>query len=302
MNNLIRFIPELRIDLINLVSTLETQSNWGLNYVGTEAAWNVSKGENTKIAIIDTGWTNHPDLTPNLIQGFDATGNNDHIDRGNFHGTHVSGIVSANCGDRFGVMGIAPEAKIYSIKALDNQGMGSYSFIERSLDIALDLDVDLINMSLGSSSDPGNDNIHRKIKQLAAQGKIVVCAAGNDGGSVNYPARYDEVVAVAALDSAGNMARFSSRGPELDAVAPGVKIYSTWGDGKYTLLDGTSMACPMVCGMIALIISHNKKHNPVYKTNYKEILQTLYNMGESNLMDLGQYRVAVPRFCNYNWN
>ncbi len=302
MNNLIRFIPELRIDLINLVSTLETQSNWGLNYVGTDTAWSVSKGENVKIAVIDTGWTDHPDLVNNLIQGFDATGNNDFRDRGNYHGTHVSGIVSANCGDRFGVMGVAPLAKLYPIKALNDEGMGSYSFIEKSLDIALDLDVDLVNMSLGSASDPGNDKIHTKIKQLADQGKIVVCAAGNDGGSVNYPARYDEVIAVAALDAAGNMARFSSRGPELDAVAPGVKIYSTWGDGKYTLLDGTSMACPMICGMIALIISSYKKNNPTYKTNYQEILKTIYHMGENNLMDLGAYRVAVPKFCNFNWN
>ncbi len=112
MNNLIRFIPELRIDLINLVSILETQNNWGLNYVGTDAAWSMCKGENVKVAIIDTGWTNHPDLQPNLIQGFDATGNNDYLDKGNYHGTHVAGIVSANCGDTFGVKGVAPESKI----------------------------------------------------------------------------------------------------------------------------------------------------------------------------------------------
>lgn len=215
--------------------------------------------------------------------------------------THVAGIVAANCGQNIGVMGVAPEAKLIPIKALSDDGSGSFDYIIKALEIARDLDVDVINMSLGSPVDPGNQKLHNMVQAVAAQGKIVVCASGNDGASVNFPAKYDEVIAVAAVEASGQLARFSSRGPELDTAAPGVKIYSTWGNNQYTNLDGTSMACPCISGMVALILSWYKLNpDPNFVKDYKNMIRLLYELGESTIIQTNEYNIGVPKFANFD--
>jgi subtilisin family serine protease len=301
MADRVQFIPDLKDKILKTVSVLSEQQNWGLSFIDAQEAWKHSKGANVKVAIIDTGWTEHKDLMPNFIEGHDATGNNDYIDRGNFHGTHVAGIIGANCGQGVGVMGVAPEAKMIAIKALSDDGSGSFDFIERALEIARDSDVDVINMSLGSPVDPGNPKMHNLITEIANQGKIVVCASGNDGASVNFPAKYDEVIAVAAVEASGQLARFSSRGPELDIAAPGVKIYSTWGNNQYISLDGTSMACPCISGMIALILSWYKLNpSPNFVKDYKNMIKLLYELGESSIIQTNEYNIGVPKFANFD--
>lgn len=297
----IRFIPDLSQVKLSPVSILSEQQNWGLSFIDVEDAWKVTKGANINVAVIDTGWNEHKDLLPNFVEGFDATGNNDFIDHGCFHGTHVAGIIAANCGENIGVKGVAPEAKLYPIKALNDDGTGSFDYIVKALEIVEGLNVDIVNMSLGSSVKPFDDRIQNLFRRIVAQGKIVVCASGNDGGDVNYPAKYDEAIAVAAVESDGKLARFSSRGPELDAAAPGVKIYSTWGNNTYINLDGTSMACPCMTGMVALILAYHKQHTPNFRPTYLDMLKTLYHLGEQNIINLGSYNVGVPKLFNYNW-
>jgi len=215
--------------------------------------------------------------------------------------THVAGIIAANCGDGVGVMGVAPEAKLIPIKALSDDGSGSFDYIINALEIARNLDVDIINMSLGTPVDPGDPRIHNLLQEIANQGKIVVCASGNDGASVNFPARYDEVIAVAAVESSGQLARFSSRGPELDTAAPGVKIYSTWGNNQYTNLDGTSMACPCISGVIALILAWYKLNpDPSFIKDYKNMIKLLYELGESSIIHENSYNIGVPKFANFD--
>lgn len=303
MSNLIQFIPDLKKSIINVVSTLNVEQNWGLAYVDVQDAWKHTKGEGVHVAIIDTGWYAHKDLIVNFVEGFDATGNDDYLDHGNFHSVHVAGIIAANSGDEnIGVTGIAPESKLHIIKALDDSGAGSFDYILKALQIAKDLNVDIINMSLGTPVKPDNEDIHKAIQDIVVQGKIIICAAGNDGGDVNYPAKYDEAIAVAAVDSNGALTKFSSRGPELDTAAPGVHIYSTWGNNQYVNLDGTSMACPAITGIVALIISWMKKEGRQSEISYKTILKTLYELGEKNIINMGTYSFGVPKFCNYNWN
>lgn len=301
----IQFIPDFSNKILSVVSVLTNQNNWGISFIGADLAWPYSKGEDVTVAVIDTGWTNHKDLLSNFKAGYDATGNNDFIDRGNFHGTHVAGIIASNCGDGNGTIGIAPMAKLVPIKALNDDGSGSFDFVINALKIALDIDVDIINMSLGTTIAPNNDEVHNLIKQLTDKGKIVICAAGNDGGEVNFPARYDESVAVAAVEHTGTLAKFSSRGPELDTAAPGVQIYSTWGDGRYIMLDGTSMACPCISGVVALIVSWYKKHPELnFEINQQNITKLLHSLGDDsgqNIIQAGQYNIGVPKFCNFNW-
>lgn len=300
----IRFIPDLKSKILNVVSVLEEQQNWGLAFIDAEDAWKHTKGDNVKVAVIDTGWFPHKDLQVNFLEGHDATGNNDFMDHGNGHGVHVAGIIGANCGDTIGVMGVCPDAKLIPIKALDDDGTGSYDFIANGLRIAHDLDVDVINMSLGSSQDPGDNVIHSLIKDITSQGKIVVCASGNDGSAVNFPAKFDESIAVAAVAADGTLAKFSSRGPELDTAAPGVRIYSTWLNNQYINLDGTSMACPCISGIVALMISWYKSNPDTnFAINYQNMIKLLQQLGGpegSHIVQAGQYDIGVPKFMNFD--
>lgn len=306
MSNLIRLIPDLREKILNIVSVLSQEQNWGLGFVEVEEAWKHNKGENVKVAILDTGWFPHKDLINNFIEGYDATGNNDYLDHGNFHAVHVAGIIAANSSaDSFGVTGIAPMAKLVPIKVLEDSGNGSYEFVRQGLEIVKNIDVDVVNMSLGASVVPSDDSLHQIIKEIVDQGKIIVCAAGNDGGSVNYPAKYDETIAVAAVQNDGSMARFSSRGPELDTAAPGVHIYSTWGNNQYINLDGTSMAAPCISGIVSLIVSWKKSIGKQSEINYKEMIKILQDIGSKDpshrIVAPGQYDISVPEFCNMKW-
>lgn len=297
---MIRFIPDLSKVKLNVIGTLNEQHNWGLTFINTDEAWLYSQGENTKVAVIDTGWQPHKDLQPNFFAGYDATGNNDFIDHGNFHGVHVAGIIAADCGAGVGVKGVAPKAKLVPIKALTDDGVGTYDMIETALQIVLDLDVDVVNMSLGNPIQP-TGRVHSLIQKVAEQGKIIVCASGNDGLEVNYPAKYDEVIAVAATQSDGALAKFSSRGPELDLAAPGVKIYSTWGNNSYINLDGTSMAAPCISGMIALIVSWYKQNpDPNFAVNYINMIKLMYDLGESNIIQNDNCKIGVPKLHNFN--
>jgi subtilisin family serine protease len=306
MAELINFVPDLRNYIKDIVSILDVQHNWGVSFLNADEAWKYTQGENVKVAVIDTGWFPHKDLIDNFIEGYDATGNNDFLDHGSFHSTHCAGIIAANCGDNVGVMGIAPKSKIIVIKSLNDDGCGSYDYIVNALQIAHDLDVDIINMSLGSPVAPDNQAVHDLIKSISAQGKIVVCASGNDGKKeLNYPAHYDEAVSVAAVDQSGQLAKFSSTGPQLDAAAPGVQIYSTWGDNQYALLSGTSMACPAISGVIALIISWYKKNKDLnFVINQENITKLLFDLGGptgQHIIEAGVYNIGIPKFANMIW-
>src|SRR5690606_12075881 len=115
----------------------------------------------------------------------------------------------------------------------------------------------IVSMSLGSPYP--SSQIRNAILYAINKGRFVVCAAGNDGrpNSVNYPAKWPEVCSVAAVDSNGRAAKFSSQGPENWIAAPGQDVLSTYKDGRYAKLSGTSMATPFVSGVVALLLARN---------------------------------------------
>ncbi|MDA8132072.1 MAG: S8 family serine peptidase [Elusimicrobia bacterium] len=135
---------------------------------------------------------------------------------------------------------------------LDKNGSGQYSWIISGIEWAVEHRMDVINMSLGGGQ--GNEALQQVMEKAGEAGVTVVCAAGNDSGPVNYPAKYPQAIAVSASDSSDKIASFSSRGPEIAVIAPGVNIYSTKKGGGYTTLSGTSMASPHVAGLAALAI------------------------------------------------
>lgn len=239
---------------------------WGVDRIDAELAWASSKGAAVKVAVIDTGIdADHPDLAANLRGGANFVSKSpvkpadiSKWDDDNGHGTHVAGIIAAADNGQ-GVVGVAPEAQLYAVKVLDRSGSGYVSAIIQGLQWAVDNGMQVANMSLGTSSDV--QALHDAVDAAEAAGLLVVAAAGNSGDGdpatddVEYPGKYASVMAVAATASDDSSPSWSSEGAEVEIAAPGVAIRSTWNDGGYAVISGTSMASPHVAGAAALLIA-----------------------------------------------
>lgn len=226
---------------------------WGIARVDAPAAWAVTKGEGVKVAVIDTGIDcNHPDLKANCAGGYNALDSSKPTMDDNEHGTHVSGTI-AGILDGKGVVGVAPKARLYAVKVLDKDGAGGLSSIIKGLIWAGKNRMDVANMSLGAPM--GTIFMRGALKYAQMNGVTVIAAAGNDGGTVNYPAAYPEAIAVSALAPDESIAKFSSRGRKVEFIAPGVEVKSSVPGGGYDTFAGTSMATPHVTGLAALAVA-----------------------------------------------
>lgn len=278
MENQIRFIPREELIPTYVLQVMSETMDWGMMLAGVPEAHKITRGAGIKVAVLDTGISPHPDLLGGVAVGIDCTNTSPGaIDLVVGHGIHVAGIIAARQND-FGIIGIAPECTVIPIKVLGEGGHGGFGAIEAGIRAAMSVGADIINMSLGTTFVPP-ESLHAAVREAAARGIIIVAAAGNDSGAVNYPARYDEIIAVAALDRCGELARFSSRGSEVDAGAPGVDIYSTYLSGQYALLNGTSQASPFIAGVCALILSWSRKNNIVIK-GYQDMIQRLDDLSD----------------------
>jgi len=241
-----------------------SQIPWGIDRVNGG-----SGGAGVNVAVLDTGvYKEHLDLAgrmtefcmdytkyPRLIKNTCADGHG--------HGTHVAGTILADGGeDGLGIFGVAPEANLMVYKVLKDNGIGYSDDIAAAIIRATNDGANIISMSLGGASpDSFTENA---VDYAATAGVLVVAAAGNSGptsDSMIYPAAYDNVVAVAAFDESNKTAYFSSQGlndndwfiedREIEFTAPGVYVYSTYEDGCYATMSGTSMATPHIAGIAA---------------------------------------------------
>jgi PKD repeat protein len=240
---------------------IELNNSWGVKHIDADKVHPGNKGTGIKVAVIDTGIDyGHPDLDDNHKGGYDFV-NSDHDpmdDHG--HGTHCAGIIAAEDNGQ-GVVGVAPEAYLYALKVLDSRGSGYLSNVVAAIEWAIDNNIDIVSMSLGTDYD--YQTLREACDSAYAAGILLVAAAGNDYSSrrgrerdtVDYPARYDSVIAVGATDDTDMKASWSSTGSALELAAPGVDIYSTYLGNSYTTMSGTSMACPHVVGTAALILA-----------------------------------------------
>lgn len=230
----------------------DPEQPWGISRVKAEAAWKTTRGAGVKVAVIDTGIDfKHTDLAANVKGGWSAI---DKEQPANFmddngHGTHVSGTIAA-VRNSTGVVGVAPEASLYGVKVLDANGSGTYADVIAGIQWAAENQVAVANMSLGASR--GTQALADAVTEAAKAGVTIVAAAGNSGGPVGFPAAYPECIAIAASDVRDGLAYFSSRGPQVAFIAPGVDVKSTYMGGDYDTLSGTSMATPHVVGLAAL--------------------------------------------------
>lgn len=257
MERKVRLIPYQVVEHVELANEIPK----GIEMIQAPRMWEKTRGKGITVAILDTGCDlTHPDLKEQIIGGRNFTeddhGNSDAYMDYNGHGTHVAGTIAAMQNNQ-GVIGAAPEAKLLIIKVLDKNGSGQYDWIIKGLHYAIEQKVDIISMSLGGPADV--PELYEAIQKAVNNNILVVCAAGNEGDGDDgtdeyaYPGSYNEVISVGAIDLEGNSSRFSNSNNEVDLVAPGEKILSTYLNGKYAALSGTSMATPHVAGAMALI-------------------------------------------------
>src|SRR3990167_9334657 len=250
-------LPPWKIESILSASELGEVIDWGLVFALVPDAWKISRGEEVKVAVCDTGIdADHPDLLPQLASDpIDFTGSPWGADDRLGHGTHVAGIIAATDNAQ-GVVGVAPGSKLLIAKVLGDDGSGLGNWVAAGIDLAVEQKADVISMSLGS---PANDpRISQAITRAATAGTFVVCAAGNSGPnntSIDYPGRLPNTLAIGAINKDGQLSRFSSRGKEVDFAAPGENVLSCFPGNRYSRMSGTSMATPFVAGGGALFFS-----------------------------------------------
>lgn len=267
-------------------------AQWHHDNMNTVEAWNASKGKGVTVAVIDTGIDyNHPDLKANIEGYVSVIGGDGKDDNG--HGTHCSGIIAAAAGNSIGVSGIAPEAKIYSVKVLNKEGSAYTADIVQGVNAATDKEVDVISMSLGGLV--WDRLFQSAINDAVNEGIVVVAAAGNEStDQKSYPAAYDNVISVAATTSYDSFAYFSNYGSWVDIAAPGYNILSTlptdfrvdgctYVSSGYGYMSGTSMACPAVAATVALILGNSEElKNNNTKAGVQKLTNTLLDSSVQN--------------------
>jgi subtilisin family serine protease len=253
-------------------------------------AWELSEGAGVTVAVVDSGTRiDHPDLAPNVWTNFREIPGNGVDDDGNGfvddvhgvdltttaaqqdltdangHGTHVAGIIAAAANDK-GVVGVAPRAKIMTVKVLDAEGRGTTGGVEAAIRYAVANGARIVNLSL--VAEQPDSRLDAAIALAASANVLVVAAAGNAGRDIDvqpaYPAAIPapNLVSVAATTPAEgrDIASFSNYGQlTVQLAAPGDAILSTSNNGDYVEESGTSMAAPMVAGVAALMAGANPR-------------------------------------------
>jgi len=287
----------------------------GVRLIEAESIWEKGfQGEDVVVAVIDTGCqTDHSDLQDRIIGGYNFTEDyggdpNVFLDN-NGHGTHVCGTIGASQNGQ-GVVGVAPKVKLLVLKVLNGRGEGSVEAVTQAIEYATywkgcnGESVRVISMSLGSPED--DLGLHEAIQKAVEQNIVVVCAAGNEGdgsgetSEYSYPGAYQEVVEVGSVNLQKRLSYFSNTNDEVDLVAPGEKILSTYPRNQYASLSGTSMATPHVSGAIALLIHQYEAENNERITEseiYDLLISHTISLGYSKLEEgngLLQLGINVP--------
>ena len=268
------------------------QDLWGLYKIQAASAWDIKRGENVVVAVIDTGLDyNHPDIDQNVwintaeangLPGVDDDGNGyiDDIRGWNFcsdnynnnpmddhgHGTHCSGTIAAEGNNGIGVIGVAYNAKIMALKGLNANGSGYVSDLAEAIIYAANNGADILSNSWGGVGT--SQTLEDAVNYAHSRGCVVIAAAGNSNSDASNftPANIANVITVSAFDNNDVKASFSNYGPKIDVAAPGVDILSLRAQANshfpivgqnYCRASGTSMACPHTAGVAALILSNH---------------------------------------------
>lgn len=321
--NLIAFLPVYLLISVPFLSNgyasgiIDPSTQWHLQMVGAEAAWNYTQGSSDiVVAIIDSGvdidhpdlinqtWTNPGELPNNGIDddangyvddvnGWDFRDNDNNPRPGHPHGTKVAGIMAADDDNHVSV-GIAPQTSIMAIRFLDdNNGFYSWDWdiFINAIDYAINNGADIIHLSIQAYDVPPF-SFHEAILRAYETGIVIVGVVGNvfskfdltcnclvQWTHVTYPGNYSEVIAVTAVESNKNIASFSTTGSQTEISAPGSEVYTIQPQSSnLSLGSGTSFAAPLVSGAIALMLSLNRTLS----------IETIRNILHKSSVDLGK--------------
>lgn len=248
---------------------------WHHDNIFSYAAWGATKGSpDITVAVLDTGINDtHDEFAGKDIAIYSQIAGSDGFD-GHGHGTHVSGIIAATANNAKGGSGVAPNVSLMSVKVLGDDGRGSSAGIISGIYQAVEEGADVINMSLGGY---WYDQLEQDAIDAAAnEGVIVVVSAGNDSGNIKcYPAGFNNLICVAAVDQDNARAYFSNYGAWVDVSAPGSWILSTYASSNtsYGWMSGTSQAAPVVSGVAALVLSvYGRDFNKDGSVNLSDML------------------------------
>jgi len=257
---------------------IRDNQQWVLGMLNAEAAWQLTRGAGVTVAVIDSGVNpDVSDLAGSVITGPDFTGVSTSPASKNWgvHGTWMASLIAGHGHDAglAGVVGIAPEARILSIRVIPDRGDPHYAkyerepetFIQQSLAKGINYAVAhgarVISMSIGYAAPSGT--VKLALQNAFDHGVVVVASAGNSGDQSgsghagqapeSFPANYPGVISVGAVDSSGQVAAFSSDNLSVQVAAPGVSVPAQGRDGQYWWVSGTSPACALVAGVAALI-------------------------------------------------
>ncbi|SKA97926.1 thermitase [Prosthecobacter debontii] len=257
-------------------------NNSGLDAIGANgnrSTW----GKGIKVAVLDTGVTDHPSLLGAGVVHYDLVKDGQ---TPNGHGTAMASLIA---GDDPVNGGVAPAVQILDIRVADPQGESTTALVAQGIMQAVDEGAVVINISLGTTGD--STVLHRAIEYAQQQGVVVVAAAGNDQQTaLSYPAGYEGVVSVAAVDAYGNQAFFSNSGETLTISAPGVGIVSAYSDNRMVVSSGTSQATAITSGVVSTMLS--------WGYNSQNIVQALVNNAQSTgapSYQVGAGIVQIPK-------
>lgn len=289
----IEYVEQIPVFSVSAIPNDVHASQWYLQHVKAQEGWQLSGGSsNVVVAVVDDAvdlthedlkeniWVNSKEIAGNNIDddkngyvddvnGWDAADvDNDPnppvtADENNFsHGTHCAGIVAAVSNNGIGIASISGHAKIMAVKTKKSSTTGlSVDAAIQGIEYAIAAGADIISMSFGGY---GESKTLKRVIDLASQnGIILIAAAGNNNTDLpHFPSAYEDVISVGAIDQSNKKASFSNYGSTIDILAPGVDIYNTVYHSAYGSKSGTSMACPMVSSLAALLLSRNQALTP----------------------------------------
>lgn len=233
---------------------------WHLPKIGAPTAWDSSKGDGVTIAILDTGINgNHTDLKDRMVAGWNFYDNNADTSDVHGHGTAVAGAAAATTNNGTGVAAVAGNARLMPVRIADPNAYAYWSTVAQGLTWAADNGADVANISYNGVS--GSSTIQNAAQYMKNKGGLVVVAAGNNGIDENIAAS-DTLISVSATDGNDLKTSWSSYGGFIDVAAPGVTIYTTDRGGGYQIAQGTSLASPVVAGVVGLMMAANPDLGP----------------------------------------
>jgi subtilisin family serine protease len=273
---------------------------WGMRLIGAPAAWATATGRGITIAVVDTGVDlHHEDLVAKLVPGYNVVHRDQSPQDDAGHGTHVAGIAAASVGNGRGVVGVAPDASIMPIKALDSHGTGSAQTITDGIEWAVDHGAQIVNLSLGAElQGVVGPSFSTAIEYAWAKGAICVVAAGNSF-LLSSGFTTQHAVVVGAVGPENRKPLYASTvGPAMwgisapGGMADGVDghdILSTYLNNQYAYMAGTSMAAPHVAGALAILRSLGLSPEQAIS----RLLTTATDLGDRYTYGMGRLDIAA---------